>query len=224
MRMRDRENLRFERTRVFGRTRRIMRALGDRLVERGLLDDPRDVFWLAREELFGAVEGTSLTSDLRGTVAARKAIYEADRRLPPLPERFETRGPVLPLRPVARMSDAPELPLDDDVRRGLGCCGGLVEGIARVVRDPRGVALEAGEILVAERTDPGWVLLFPAARAVVVERGSLLSHSAIVTREIGIPGVVSLPGAMSWLRNGDRIRVDGGSGEVRILHRAERTS
>lgn len=220
-RMRDRENLRFERTRVFGRARRIMRALGDRLVERGLLDDPRDVFWLAREELFGAVEGTSLTSELRPIVAARTATYERDRGHPPLPERFETRGAVLPLRPVARVAEGPDAPLDDELRRGLGCCAGVVEGIARVVRDPRGVALGPGEILVAERTDPGWVLLFPAARAVVVERGSLLSHSAIVTRELGIPGVVSLPGATRWLRNGDLLRVDGGSGEVRILRRGD---
>jgi pyruvate,water dikinase len=55
----------------------------------------------------------------------------------------------------------------------------------------------------------------------VVERGSLLSHSAIVTRELGIPGVVSLAGATRWLRNGDLLRVDGGSGEVRILRRGD---
>jgi pyruvate,water dikinase len=78
--------------------------------------------------------------------------------------------------------------------------------------------------LVAERTDPGWILLVPAAAAVVVERGSVLSHSAIVARELGLPAVVSLPGLTTWLQTGDRIVVDGATGVVRRLSRAEAAS
>ena len=106
---------------------------------------------------------------------------------------------------------------EGEERRGLGCCPGVVRGRVRVVIEPRGVALEPGEILVAERTDPGWVMLFPAAAGLLVERGSLLSHSAIVARELGLPAVVSVAGLTNWLRTGDEVEFDGGSGIIRRL-------
>ena len=87
--------------------------------------------------------------------------------------------------------------------------------------DPREDTLERGEILVAERTDPGWVMIFPAAAGILVERGSLLSHSAIVAREMGIPAVVSLAGLTRWLSSGDLVEFDGTTGVVRRLEHAE---
>jgi pyruvate,water dikinase len=84
----------------------------------------------------------------------------------------------------------------------------------RVVRDPRSATVERGEIVVAERTDPGWVMIFPSAAGLLVERGSLLSHSAIVARELGLPAIVSLAGVTQWLRDGDRVQMDGSSGMV----------
>ncbi|MBA3708890.1 MAG: hypothetical protein H0W83_08745, partial [Planctomycetes bacterium] len=77
-----------------------------------------------------------------------------------------------------------------------------------------------GCILVAERTDPGWIMLFPAAAGLVVERGSLLSHSAIVSRELGIPAVVAVPGATAWLKDGDLVELDGATGVVRRITEA----
>ncbi len=85
----------------------------------------------------------------------------------------------------------------------------------RLITDPRHAGLRTGEILVAERTDPGWIMLFPAAAGLLVERGSLLSHSAIVAREMGIPAVVSVEGITRWLRDGDWVELDGSSGVVR---------
>ncbi|MFY9379681.1 MAG: PEP-utilizing enzyme, partial [Acutalibacteraceae bacterium] len=73
------------------------------------------------------------------------------------------------------------------------------------------------EILVAERTDPGWITLFSMASALVVERGSLLSHAAIVSREMGIPAVVSVDDATTIIKDGDIIRVNGMTGTVEIL-------
>jgi pyruvate,water dikinase len=90
----------------------------------------------------------------------------------------------------------------------------------RVVHDPRAAELVPGEILVAERTDPGWVMLFPAAAALLVERGSLLSHSAIVARELGLPAVVSVPGLTRWLDTGDTVTLDGRTGVVTRVARA----
>jgi pyruvate,water dikinase len=82
--------------------------------------------------------------------------------------------------------------------------------------------LQPGEILVAERTDPGWVMLFPAAAGLAVERGSLLSHSAILARELGIPAVVSVAGLTRWVKDGDWVELDGAAGVVRRLIRADR--
>jgi pyruvate,water dikinase len=92
-----------------------------------------------------------------------------------------------------------------------------VRGIARVVRDPKQARLTAGCILVADHTDPGWIMLFPSASGLLVERGSLLSHSAIVARELGIPAVISIPGLLDWLKDGDEVELDGAAGIVRRI-------
>jgi pyruvate,water dikinase len=84
------------------------------------------------------------------------------------------------------------------------------------VSDPQS-RFERGEILVAERTDPGWIVLFPAAAGILVERGSVLSHAAIVSRELGIPSVVSITGLTRWLRDGDLVEFDGRTGRVTRL-------
>ena len=80
--------------------------------------------------------------------------------------------------------------------------------------------MEGHEILVAERTDPGWITVISQAKAVVVEYGSLLSHTAIVARELGIPTIVSMKGATKALAEGDLVEVDGGTGRLTILERA----
>ena len=86
-----------------------------------------------------------------------------------------------------------------------------------MIREPRGAHLREGEILVAERTDPGWIMLFPAAAGVLVERGSLLSHSAIVARELGIPAVVSIPNLMQTLTDGQLVEMNGSTGTIRVI-------
>jgi len=79
-----------------------------------------------------------------------------------------------------------------------------------------GVTDLGGKILVAERTDPGWVFLFPSASGILVERGSPLSHSAIVAREMGKPIIVNIPGLTAQITTGDRVDMDGGTGVVQV--------
>ena len=86
--------------------------------------------------------------------------------------------------------------------------------------DPTTAKLTQGDILVAERTDPSWVMLFPFASGLLVERGSLLSHSAIVARELGIPTIVSIEGVTRWLRDGDCVEFDGTTGVVTRITKA----
>ncbi|HVC94003.1 MAG TPA: PEP-utilizing enzyme [Pirellulales bacterium] len=100
---------------------------------------------------------------------------------------------------------------------GIGCCPGVVVGQVAVVHDPNSAQRAAGEILVAERTDPGWVPLYPAFSGILIERGSVLSHSAIVARELGIPTIVAVTGLTARLESGRRVRMDGRAGTVEIL-------
>jgi phosphohistidine swiveling domain-containing protein len=211
--VRDRENLRFERTRLFGRVRRVFVQLGHRLHAQGWLAEPRDVFYLEIAELLGAADGTGEPERLREVVAQRQAEFDEYRTTAPPPGRFETRGNANRNVPAAPAS-GPATPAGD-TRQGLGCCPGVVRGRVRLVTDPRTATIQRGDIIVAERTDPGWVVLFPAASGLLVERGSLLSHSAIVARELGLPAVVSIPGLCAWLRDGDEVEFDGATGSIR---------
>jgi pyruvate,water dikinase len=82
------------------------------------------------------------------------------------------------------------------------------------VTSARGDALQVGEILVARETDPGWVTIFPLAAGILIERGSPLSHSAIVARELGIPTIVGVRGLTSVLSTGAVVEMDGGTGQI----------
>ncbi|MBD2312672.1 phosphoenolpyruvate synthase [Desertifilum sp. FACHB-1129] len=215
-RVRDRENLRFERTRVFGRVRRIFVELGKRLYALDRLADPRDIFYLEVDEALGFVEGTATCTDLKGLVELRKAEFASYAAEEVPGDRFETRGIVYQGN---RLQSARQeiLSQDSDIRKGIGCCPGIIKAKVRVIDDPLGVVVEKGSILVAERTDPGWIMLFPAASGLLVERGSLLSHSAIVARELGIPAIVSLAGVTQWLQDGDWVEMDGSTGIIRKI-------
>ena len=218
-RVRDRENLRLDRTRLFARVRRIFVEIGRRLHAQGLLNDPRDVFYLEVDEILGFVEGRAATTNLRGLVALRRDEFDGYASQPAPASRFETRGGVCLGPEIGGVNQPADR--SGDVRQGLGCSPGRVTGAVRVVVDPRLVDLRERAILVAAHTDPGWIMAFPSALAVVVERGSLLSHAAIVARELGIPAVVSVEGITEWLRDGDVVEVDGAAGTIRIVRRAE---
>jgi rifampicin phosphotransferase len=212
-RVRDRENLRLERTRLFGRVRRIFLEIGRRLYAGNRLDDPRHVFLLAVDEVLAFAGGRSTTTDLRGLVAVRMQEFAEYREGPAPADRFETRGPAY----IGNAFTAPpaRAGVSLDERQGLGCCPGVVRGRVQVVADPAAVDLQRRSILVAEHTDPGWIMVFPSARGVLVQRGSLLSHAAIVARELGIPAIVSIPSLTTWLQTGDWVEMDGATGVVR---------
>jgi rifampicin phosphotransferase len=216
--IRRREELRLARTRLFGAHRDVYRAIGARLHETHRIDRPDDVLYLTVDEIRSWWEATAVSVDLAPIARARRAEFAgyADRAAP---NRFITTGaPYDSLAPVGpAVTTAAGPPGDARVLRGLGCSAGIVEGIVRVVRSPADDLTIDGHILVAPRTDPGWAPLFPAARAIVVERGSLLSHSAVLARELGLPAVVGIAGVVDLLRDGERVRVDGTAGTVERL-------
>lgn len=214
-RVRCRENLRFERTRLFGRVRAILRELGRRLHADGLLDDPQDVFYLELGEILALWDATGTSGNPAAIARLRRAEFQHYSDTPEPPDRFQMRGPVHRYAAFEN-TRATDVPTAGSLK-GTGACPGRVTGRVRVVLDPRGARLEHGEILVARQTDPGWVVLFPAASGLLVERGSLLSHSAIVSRELRLPCIVSLAGITTLLKTGDLVEMDGASGTVRIL-------
>ena len=204
-RVADRENLRFLRTRIFGRIRDLFIALGGHMHEVGALSSPRDIFWLTTDEAFGWVRGTTVTTDLKGLVSLRSREYQTWQEAPEPADRFRTWGPVWANN---LFLGKPVVPQGDGLS-GLPACPGLVEGrVARVI-DPNDAGDVDGAIMVAYRTDPGWVPLFPRISALVVERGSLLSHSAVVARGWASPPWS--PSAASWMPS----RAETGSGSTR---------
>ncbi len=209
-RVRDRENLRFERTRLFGRVRQIMIQIGNKLAVNNQLNNPRDIFFL---ELKEAISGAS--TNYHNIVNKRKTEDEIHRNQTPPPDRFHTVAPITQYDSFE--SALPYTPPDGDNISGIGACPGIVRGKVRVVLDPRDATLKEGEILVAQQTDPGWVVLFPAASGLLVERGSLLSHSAIVARELNLPCVVSIQNITQILKTGDIVEMDGKSGTITLI-------
>jgi rifampicin phosphotransferase len=188
-------------------------AIGARLHEAGRLDDPRDVFYLSIDEV-RASAGT-VRRDLRALAASRRRDFDAYRREPAPPDRFETVDDALvPVDAVAQAAVGPQLD-------GHACCPGVVRGRPRLLESPHADQLQPGEILVAKQTDPGWVTVFPLAAGILVERGSALSHSAIVARELGIPTIVGIPGLTEAVRGAAEIEMDGASGTVRLVEATE---
>ncbi len=99
---------------------------------------------------------------------------------------------------------------------GLACSSGVVRGRARVVHSLLECAsVEQGEVLVAHYTDPSWTPVFALVTALVMENGGLLSHAAVVARELQLPCVVQVRDACAVIRTGDVVEVDGGAGVVR---------
>lgn len=227
----ERENLRFERTRVFGLARRLLLELGHRYAALGLLASAEDAVFLEVEELLAVVEGNGSCGDLDALVAVRRAAWHRHGAAPPLPRRFQSHGPpclgLVALTATGPAADGapPETasPAAAEVWRGTGCSPGRVRGPVSLVRDPRRWLEQppprgaARPILVAAATDPGWVLLFPHAAGLLVERGSVLSHVAIVAREMGLPMVTELAGLSAALADGAWVELDGGTGTVRRL-------
>ena len=213
----SRENLRYERTRAFGTVREIFCSIGDKFYAEGLIEQSRDIFYLTKEEIFDYIKGTSVNANLKDLISYRKKEFK-DFEKQTTSERIDTRGIVYAGNTFYQKRNTN--PLSGDLK-GLGCCPGRVKAKVQVVRDPNEVKNLNGDILVTSSTDPGWVTLFPTASAILVERGSLLSHSAIVSREMGKPCIVGITGLLETLNTGDEVEMDGSTGEIKIISKVK---
>jgi len=201
--------------------RQVLLAIGRKLVAAGALDAPDEVVFFRYNEL-RIFMGNPAGMDGRTIVAAAKAAREKAYTFRPK----EWVGTV-----TATQLAFPYLNLwgfpDKFYRKeslvagqisGLGASPGVVEGIARVVlREDQFDDVRAGDILVCQMTNPAWVVLFTKIVGLVTDAGGTVSHPAVLSREFGIPAVVGTSVATEKIKNGDRIRINGTTGEVQIL-------
>lgn len=224
----DAESLRLLLEEAVEAARAVLRALGDRLFEHDLLDQPKDLLYLSVAEVRGVVRGTGVDQSPRPVVAARKQSTRApsgraSRGHPTrrLPERLETAGIVVTaaLTELEPPSDAPPC------LEGLPVSPGAQTGEAFLLEQPRSLKGAApkvpppGSVIVLPRLDPLLVPFLLGARAVVVERLLPLSVAAGRLRSLGIPAVGGVAGAMRVIRAGERLVVDGHNGTVTLADR-----
>lgn len=187
------------------------RRIGECLALEGHLVGAEDVFYLTASELTG-----TLPADPRDLVRRRRERREEYRKVR-IPESWQGM-------PVTVVDDAGATDGGTDgvdVIAGVGASPGIVEGPVRVVHDPEDADVDAGEILVSATTDPSWAALMFISAGLIVDIGGTLSHAAVVARELGIPCVVNTKLGTRTLRTGDHCRVNGSTGRVDILRRAD---
>jgi pyruvate,water dikinase len=201
--------------------RELVSEVGQRLAAAAVIAHPDDVLMLRGEEIRDALADLT-RSDLRVRVAerrrhlARYAEVDPPAMLGTLPAGPPPESPFTRL--TTKFSGAPAGAEEPGVVAGAPGSAGTATGVARVVRSLADAArLKPGEILVAETTAPPWTPLFAVAAAVVTDTGGILSHSAVVAREYGIPAVVGAGRATTAIADGDVVEVDGDAGTVRIL-------
>jgi rifampicin phosphotransferase len=200
--------------RALHEVRMAFRELGRRRAAEGSLKDPHHVFALLDSELDQFLfEGASM----QDTLAARHAQWQELQLLEP--PFFIKNGVVPPLSEYKKkgQSNATKAGVGDVVQGVPGCTGQYV-GRARVILDPTEPGdLEPGDVLIAPNTDPAWTPLFMSCGAVVVNVGAAISHAIIVSRELGLPCVVSATDATVRIPDGALIEVNGDTGAVTIL-------
>ncbi len=189
------------------------REFGQRMVERGVFPEVTSFAMLRFSELHQAIDNAD---GWRQVIEQRQEVFDtASSRQEP----FVIVGEAEPLSSwVRRDAVTFESVGNGDSIQGMPGCPGVSEGRARVILDSHDpTALEPGDVLIAPLTDPSWTPLFVPAAGVVVDVGAALSHAIIVSRELGIPCVVSATNATKRIPDGAMVRVDGDSGVVTVL-------
>ncbi|HYI11610.1 MAG TPA: PEP-utilizing enzyme [Thermoanaerobaculia bacterium] len=215
----------------FGIARHAMLEAGRRLAKKERLHDAEHVVELTPDELKAMLAGGAGPSADESAAAARyrttKTMNDAPRFLggtpsgpppadwfPPVAARAQRAVDIV----MGEMFAARERQGAEKKISGFAASPGTVTGVARLVLDPLDMArVRKGEVLVTRFTAPSYNALLPLLSGIVTDRGGTLSHAAVVAREYGIPAVVGTGNATELIRDGARVRVDGGNGTVEIL-------
>ncbi len=212
-----RENMRYGADFFLARLRALALEAGRRAVERGAATRPSDAFWLLRGEL---LPGLVPAESCRRISARRDEYARWGRATPPL--MIDDEGRTVPGPGVSAAHchgvSLQVAPPAARVLEGESAAPGRQVGTVRRIFGPDDLdAIEQGDVVVAQATDPSWMGALGGAGALVLESAGLLSHGAIVARELGIPAVVGVTGALDGLENVERVVVDGDAGRVECL-------
>lgn len=210
----NRERSRLDRCRIFGVARQILLKIGDILASEGKIDNAQDVFWLKLCEIRSQQNNASFKS----IIIERKALYDSYSKIPAysrmvfLKEVFNKAPQNIGLHRAFETHD---------LLCGVPCSGGIADGEILLVENAELSLDTKGKILVTQTTDPGWVFLIKNAAGLISEKGSLLSHTSIIARELKKPAVAAVKNAMHRFKNGQRVRIDGTSGIITIIDNEE---
>ena len=211
----NREISRLNRSRIYGMVREIVRSLGKNFLAAGLIDSEKDIFYLTYDEMFAMAKEPF---DAKDRIKQRRNEYRMYKCLPAF-SRIIFEKKEFSKHHVSVNSH--RMRSSEDVMQGVPCSGGISEGEALVVEDISMLEGCKDKILVTKMTDPGWVFYLASAKGVISQKGSILSHTAIISREIGIPSVVGVADVMNRINTGDIVKMDGSSGRIEIVRRKE---
>ncbi|MBL7162677.1 MAG: hypothetical protein ISS57_08730 [Anaerolineales bacterium] len=205
-----REAPKFFAIRMMGIIRQGLLESGQNFVDAGLLDQADDLFFLYIRELNEIVQQAQFPPDIRTRIAERRVLRKREMLRKQIPRVLLSDGTAF-YEGVA----APDG--DDNAIVGDPVSPGVVEGNVRVVLNPHETQLKPGEILVCPGTDPAWTPLFLAAGGLIMEVGGMMTHGSVVAREYGIPAVVGVHQATTRLETGQRIRMNGSTGQIEVI-------
>jgi len=212
------EKLRLAQVRICDLVRRLLNAAGERLAAEKILDSDQDIYYLTIDEVRSYISGTAITTNLRALVELRQEEYDRYFNTPvEISDCFSTYGMVYNHNTFLNTDVPSAMATGNGSISGVSCSPGRVKGKARVVHSPRDDMKWNKEILVASRADPGWLLLFPAVSAILIENGGVLSNTAVVAREMGIPAIVGIPGLLAAVTDGAQLIVDATAGTVNFV-------
>jgi len=209
--IRNRENMRLRRARAYGLAKEFFDYIAEQLTNRGILAEKKDIFFLKIEEVEEICINHQYQKDWKSIVAERKGIYAGYATLT-LPDRMVFNGDSIPYLHLHTMQSS-----SDQTLTGTGISAGILEAPCIVLTKPDYKAEVDGKILVTRMTDPAWVFLMSRAAGLISEKGSPLSHTAIVGRELGIPVIIGVTGATVKLKTGMVIRMDCAAGKVEVV-------
>jgi pyruvate,water dikinase len=221
-----RERVRLKQALLYARCRAVALAIGDQLVRRSVMAQRDAVFMLTVQELSDLAAGRSMfpyhVADL---IALRRRDHDQLAAMRPpdtvrLPEGGYLRPGVSDLSQPAQVDEARLESAEPDDRTkllGTSACGGSITAPAAVLTDVRDAdRLRRGDVLVTRQTDPGWAPVFCLISGLVIERGGMLSHGAIIAREFGLPCLVGVKDATRRIGHGALVTVDGDRGTCTI--------
>jgi pyruvate,water dikinase len=214
--IRYRERARLKQALLYSRCRRIALAMGRELRRRGTIAERDDVFFFTWQELLELTGGSAMfPGSVRALITARTAEHARLSATHP-PDAFTLEEGEYFDDAVGGTDGSTGEP--GAALAGTSACGGRVTGRATVLESvTQASQLTRGDVLVTKQTDPGWGAVFPLISGLVIERGGMLSHGAIIAREFGIPCIVGVKDAMSRIPSGATVTVDADRGEVHVL-------